>query len=91
MRRYFAEAVRLRQTSLAGTTDWGDQTAMNLYCHSDPSRWVEVSESWNFCVHDRRRGDVRVTPDGQVLNRQGNAMPVVHGNARSLTQLAIIR
>jgi hypothetical protein len=91
MHRYFAEAVRLRQTALVGTTDWGDQTAMNFYCHSDASRWLEVSEDWNFCVHDRRRGDVRVTPDGQVLNRTGKAMPVVHGNARSLTQLAIVR
>ncbi|WP_443217272.1 glycosyltransferase family 2 protein [Rhodopirellula sp. P2] len=89
--RYFTEAVRLRSRDLRGTTDWGDQTALNLYCHSDSERWVEVSEDWNFCVHDRRRGDVRVLPNGQVLNRQGTAMPVVHGNARSLTQLAIVR
>ncbi|MEO9591790.1 glycosyltransferase [Rhodopirellula bahusiensis] len=91
MSRYFDEAVRLRATALRGTTDWGDQTALNLYCHSDPTRWVEASEHWNFCVHDRRRGEVRVTPDGHVVNRSGQLIPVVHGNARSLTQLAIVR
>lgn len=91
MSHYFREAVQLRSTSLRGTTDWGDQTALNLYCHSDPSRWAEVSSHWNYCVHDRQRGDVRVRPDGHVVNRSGQLIPVVHGNARSLTQFAIFR
>lgn len=89
--RYFGEAILLRDNALRGTTDWGDQTALNLYCHSDPTRWIEVPEDWNYCVHDRQRGEVRVMPDGRVVNRSGHLIPVVHGNARSLTQFAIVR
>lgn len=89
--RYFGEAILLRDNALRGTTDWGDQTALNLYCHSDPTRWIEVPEDWNYCVHDRQRGEVRVMPDGCVVNRSGHLIPVVHGNARSLTQFAIVR
>ena len=90
--KYFQEATRLRNSpELQGTTDWGDQTAMNLYCHSDSSRWQEVPESWNYCVHDRRKGDVKVTPDGRVTCRSKTPIYVVHGNARSLAKMAIVR
>ena len=92
MARYFREAGRLRHSpELKGTSDWGDQSALNLYCHSDPNRWIEVSEAWNFCVHDRPVGCVFLTPDGFVRTHQGTPIRVVHGNARSLTKLAIIR
>ncbi len=92
MQKYFAEATRLRQSAeLRGTTDWGDQTALNIYCHSDGSRWQEIPETWNYCVHDRRAGEVHVTPEGRVVNRGQSPINVVHGNARSLAKLAIIR
>jgi hypothetical protein len=92
MGRYFAEATRIRQSSeLRGTTDWGDQTVLNLYCHGDSERWQEIPEAWNYCVHDRRFGEVHVTPHGRVVNRSQTPIQVVHGNARSLAKLAIIR
>ena len=91
MNQYFVEATRLRESAeLRGTTDWGDQTAFNLYCHSDNDRWLEVPECWNYCVHDRPVGEVHVTADGQVVNRSGVPIYVVHGNARSLAKMAII-
>ena len=92
MKVYFAEAARLRESvELRGTTDWGDQSAMNLYCHTDNNRWQEIPQGWNFCVHDRQGGEVHVTPDGQVVSRSRTPIHVVHGNARSLRKLAIIR
>ena len=36
---YLREADRmLHSADLAGTADWGDQTALNLYCYSAPGR-----------------------------------------------------
>ena len=91
LRNYFAEATRLRSSDeLRGTSDWGDQTAMNLYCHSDTSRWHEIPQSWNYCVHDRPDGEVHVTPDGRIVDRSQTPIHVVHGNARSLVKLALI-
>jgi hypothetical protein len=91
MKRYFVEASRLRESAeLRGTTDWGDQTALNLYCHSDPSRWQEIPPGWNYCVHDRPHGEVHVTPAGRVVSSSGTPIHVAHGNARSLAKLAII-
>jgi len=91
MHAYFTEAARLRSSvELSGTTDWGDQSAMNLYCHSDNNRWQEIPQGWNFCVHDRPRGEVHVTSDGRVVSGNQTQITAVHGNARSLRQLAII-
>ncbi len=90
MHRYFHEAARLRSShALHGTTDWGDQAAFNLYCHSDPQRWKEVPEGWNYCVHDRPTGEVQVTPHGRITCRSGTPIYAAHGNARSLRQLAM--
>ena len=41
--------------------------------------------------HDRRGGEVHVTPEGQVVCRSQTPIHVVHGNAKSLRKLAIIR
>ncbi|TWU49140.1 glycosyltransferase [Rubripirellula reticaptiva] len=91
MHSYFKEAARLRDSSeLKGTTDWGDQSAFNLYCHSDPERWKEIPESWNYCVHDRPVGEVQVMPDGRITCRSGTPIHIAHGNARSLAKLAIV-
>jgi hypothetical protein len=87
---YLREAHRLRHShELLGTTDWGDQMALNLYCHLDPSRWLEIDEGWNYCAHDRPRGEVRLQPDGRVVSRRGTKVHVTHGNAHSLRKLEL--
>jgi hypothetical protein len=89
---YFREADRLIHSSdLAGSTDWGDQTALNLFCHSNPARWREAPDSWNFCVHDRPRGSVRLSANGLVVAASGTPVHVVHGNALSLPQVVLSR
>jgi hypothetical protein len=88
--QYLREAHRMRHSSeLFGSTDWGDQMALNLYCHLDPSRWLEIDEGWNYCTHDRPRGEVRVRADGRVVSRRGTTLHAVHGNAHSLRKLEL--
>ena len=51
MARYLREAERLRNSpALLGSTDWGDQTVLNLYCRSNPEHWREIPTGWNFCL-----------------------------------------
>jgi hypothetical protein len=89
---YVHEADRaLRSAPLLGTSDWGDQTALNLYCHSHPDRWLEVAEGWNYCILDRRPGEFRVLPTGLIVSRSGVPIHVAHGNAQSLRQFSISR
>jgi hypothetical protein len=91
MRSYFDAAWRMRHgPELFGTSDWGDQMCLNLYCHEAPARWRAIHEGWNYCVHDRPAGEVRVMPDGIIWSRRIGKVPVVHGNARSLRQFAIL-
>lgn len=81
---YTSEADRLRHSKeLRGTSDWGDQMALNLYCHSDPGVWREIEAGWNYCVYGRDRGEVRVRSDGRVVGEGGSPIHVVHGNAHS--------
>jgi hypothetical protein len=90
MRRYFQEADRLlRSPSLTGSTDWGDQTAFNLYCHTDPSRWHEVPRGWNFATCRLNSGEVRLSHDGRFVARDGTPIYVAHGNARTLPHLEL--
>lgn len=92
LRQYFQSATEMRQgPELTGTTDWGDQMGLNLYCHKQPHLWKPVDQRWNYCVHDRTRGEVQVTPQGRIVSRTGSRISVVHGNARSLRQFAILR
>ncbi len=91
LHRYFDNAWQMREgPQLAGTTDWGDQMCLNVYCHSHPDRWKPIQEGWNFCVHDRTEGEVHVSSDGVVSSRRIGKIPVVHGNARSLRKFAIL-
>jgi lipopolysaccharide biosynthesis glycosyltransferase len=90
MLAYLREAHRMRHSrELLGSTDWGDQMALNLYCHLEPSRWLEIEEGWNYCVHDRRRGEVGVQPDGRVVSRRGTTIHAIHGNAHSFRHLEL--
>jgi hypothetical protein len=90
MQRYFREASLLRRSpALLGSTDWGDQTALNLYCHTDPSRWREVPRGWNYALCRLRPRDVRMTPDGRVVVADGTPIHVAHGNAMMLPQVEL--
>jgi hypothetical protein len=90
MLAYLREAHRMRHSAeLRGSTDWGDQMALNLYCHLDPARWLETDEAWNFCAHDRPSGEVCVLSDGRVVSRRGRIINVIHGNAHSLRKLEL--
>ena len=92
-RRYLAESSRYFETpALAGSLDWGDQTALNLYCHSHPGAWHRIDAGWNYCLHERTRADYRVAPDGRVEALDGSPIHVAHGNAQKLrhTELAYL-
>lgn len=90
MQAYFAKGeAMLKGTELRGTSDWGDQMALNIYCHSVPSRWKSIDQRWNYCVHDRPAGEVYID-GGRVHSRQHPKLAVVHGNARSLRQFALV-
>ena len=91
MRQYFETAHAMRHgPQLSGTTDWGDQMCLNLYCHLQPSRWRAIDQRWNYCVHDREAGEVVVGSTGRIQSRRGQWISVAHGNARSLRQFAIL-
>jgi hypothetical protein len=82
--RYFAAAARIRTEILAGTTDFGDQTALNYYCHSQPDRWRQIESGWNYCLCSRSPSSYHVRSDGRFEAANGEPIHVVHGNARSL-------
>ena len=79
---YFRDAVRIRNSDeLRGSCDWSDQTTLNVFCHTNPARWLEVSEGWNFCLYGRAMRDGawrRVEGDDRT------PVHVVHGNAGTL-------
>ena len=84
MLRYLGEAARLRDSAaIRGSLDWGDQTALNLYCHADPGRWRAIPEGWNYCLYQRPGRDYRVRTGGLVESTSGVPIHVVHGNGGS--------
>ena len=90
MHAYFARgAAMLNGPELLGTSDWGDQMALNVYCHSQPDRWVVVAQRWNYCVHDRPMGEVFIDA-GRVYSKRHPNLAVIHGNARSLRQFGLV-
>jgi hypothetical protein len=85
MLSYLKEADRLLNSpALHGTGDWGDQTAMNLYCRLNPHTWMEIPKGWNYCLLGLHRGDYRVSPDGRTTRLDGEPLHVVHGQGMSL-------
>ncbi|MFO0899970.1 MAG: glycosyltransferase family 2 protein [Pirellulales bacterium] len=83
--RYFRAAEHLLSTpALLGTSDWGDQTALNLYCHSHPAVWREIDERWNYCLCGRPGETTRLRDDGLFVHPQGKPICAVHGNAGTL-------
>ncbi len=82
--RYLCEAHRYQtDKELLGSTDWGDQTAMNLYCHGEAGPWLEIPRGWNYCLFGLSPQDYRVRPDGRYESLDGLSVHVVHGNASS--------
>ena len=80
MRLYLTEARGLLNSpALHGSTDWGDQTAMNLFCRSNPDRWLELPRGWNFCLSGLDRAAYRIDPDGRTERTDGEPLYVVHG------------
>lgn len=90
MLRYFRTADHIRNSSdLQGTSDWGDQMAMNLYCHQDQTRWQEIPDTWNFCMRFRAQGSFSLSGEGLISCGSGKPVCAVHANGKSLRQLAI--
>jgi glycosyltransferase involved in cell wall biosynthesis len=88
LKHYFAEAHRLRHSAeMHGSSDWGDQVAMNLYCLNAPERARITSEGWNYCLAARAAGEVYVTRDGRIASAHGVPIHAVHGNGGSLVAL----
>jgi hypothetical protein len=82
---YLKEADRLLNSpALEGTGDWGDQTAMNLYCRSNPHTWREIPTGWNYCILGRRPGEFRVSSEGRTERLDGEPLHVVHGQGMTL-------
>ena len=91
MLAYFQAATAMRSgPQLRGSTDWGDQMCLNLYCHWHPNAWSSIDQRWNYCVHDRPVDEVIVHSDARIQSRSGQRISVAHGNARSLRQFAIL-
>ena len=85
MLRYLKEANRLLHSpALWGSSDWGDQTAMNLYCRSNPHAWREIASGWNYCLAGRGPRDYRVSPEGRTERLDGERLHVAHGAAGNL-------
>ena len=90
MSQYFNEANRLLHSpALRGSSDWGDQTVLNLYCHADASRWREVPRGWNYALCRTRPGEIGLTSEGRVFAADGTPIHVAHGNAKTLPQVEL--
>jgi hypothetical protein len=82
--RYLREGDRLlNSTALRGVGAWGDQPALNLFCHNNPQAWRAISRAWNYTLAGRDPRDYRVRRDGQIELSSGQPVHVVHGNALS--------
>jgi hypothetical protein len=91
MRRYLKEADRLvNSPALFGSTDYGDQTVMNIYCHSRPELCLEIESGWNYTLCGRGSGDYRVRPDGQTERLDREPLHVTHGAAGTLRRWDLV-
>ena len=76
---------------LAGSRNAGDQLALNVYCHSRPEAWHEISESWNYCLCRRKRNTCYRRDDGRYVDVRGVPIQAVHGNASTLDSIPFRR
>ena len=85
MRRYLRGADQLLHSkAMLGTTDWGDQTAMNLHCHSHPDTWAEIPSAWNYVLVGLGPDRFRVDASGWTERLDGEPLYVVHGAGKTL-------
>lgn len=85
---YLREGDRLLNSSaLEGVGDWGDQPALNLYCHANPERWRPIHSAWNYTLAGRDEDEYAVAPDGRGVRRDGEPIYALHGNAGRLRWL----
>jgi hypothetical protein len=92
MTRYFRTVANWYDIpKLGGSWDWGDQLALNVYCHSRPDEWHEIPEGWNYCLCRRNRKSVYRRENGRYVDVRGVPVHVVHGNANSLGAAAFRR
>ena len=83
MSLYLSTAAKLSNSStLKGTTDWGDQTAMNAYCHSYPERRAVISDDWNYTLVHRKVSDTVIDQHHVIHHADGHVIPVVHKTAQ---------
>jgi hypothetical protein len=91
MLRYLKGAdTLLNSPALHGTSDWGDQTAMNLYCRSNPHSWLGIPKGWNYCLQSHPSWESRVSPDGRTERLDGEPLHVVHGAGKTLKHWDLI-
>ena len=85
---YLREGDRLlNSTALHGVGHWGDQPALNLYCHTHPGRWKLIPSGWSYALAGRDDDEYGVTPDGRAIRRDGQPVHVLHGNSGFLRWL----
>lgn len=89
MLRYLREGDELLKSALQGVDWWGDQVALNLFCHTNPNRWEEISDTWNFALAGRDRWTYRFEGNGRVATADGTHVRVAHGNAGTLGPAAL--
>lgn len=89
LRRYFQASHQLRHSEmLGGTTDWGDQMALNVYCYSDANHCRIVDEGWNYCLCGRAPSEFQITADGWIRSTKRIHIRAVHGNGGTLHGVA---
>ena len=82
---YLREGDRLLNShALLGVDDWGDQVALNVYCHRNPGCWKTIERGWNYTLAGRETDEYRITLDGRAKRLAGGPVHVLHGNDRSL-------
>jgi hypothetical protein len=87
---YCREGNRLLNSrALRGVGNWGDQPAMNLYCHAHPERWKAIHSGWNYTLAGEDPWKYQVAMDGRTKRVDGEPVHVVHGNAGSLRWLQL--
>ena len=90
MLRYLRGADRLLHSQdLHGSTDWGDQTAMNLYCHTHPDHW---RTQYGLELLPRRPRPERLPRErqGWIERLDGGPLHVIHGNGQSMRRWDLI-
>ncbi len=79
----------LNSPALHGVDHWGDQAALNLYCHANPGRWKTIDRGWNYSLAGREPEEFHIAPDGRAQRLDGGPVHVLHGNDRSLRWLEL--